>query len=141
MDSAQDDVMDSSLPEVPITPPEVPITPPEVPVDAAPVAQSEMDVISSTIGKEEIETFLKEVFRRDKWLRFVSTLTLGEGLNDKLRTAFQGEDEYRDGAILFTHMFSKANLDEQECALFISCLLYTSPSPRDRSLSRMPSSA
>ena len=24
---------------------------------------------------------------------------------------------------------------------FISCLLYTSPSPRDRSLSRMPSSA
>ena len=26
-------------------------------------------------------------------------------------------------------------------ALFKSCLLYTSPSPRDRSLSRMPSSA
>ena len=26
-------------------------------------------------------------------------------------------------------------------AMVISCLLYTSPSPRDRSLSRMPSSA
>ena len=26
-------------------------------------------------------------------------------------------------------------------ALFISCLLYTSPSPRDATLSRMPSSA
>ena len=30
---------------------------------------------------------------------------------------------------------------EQVCSLFRSCLLYTSPSPRDRQKSRMPSSA
>ena len=29
----------------------------------------------------------------------------------------------------------------EEGAIHIACLLYTSPSPRDRSLSRMPSSA
>ena len=29
----------------------------------------------------------------------------------------------------------------ERCGLSIICLLYTSPSPRDRSLSRMPSSA
>ena len=31
--------------------------------------------------------------------------------------------------------------DEHEGIMVLSCLLYTSPSPRDRSLSRMPSSA
>ena len=31
--------------------------------------------------------------------------------------------------------------EEGRPAVFCSCLLYTSPSPRDRSLSRMPSSA
>ena len=31
--------------------------------------------------------------------------------------------------------------DSLEDALALICLLYTSPSPRDRSLSRMPSSA
>ena len=30
---------------------------------------------------------------------------------------------------------------EMLCDLSINCLLYTSPSPRDRSVSRMPSSA
>ena len=32
-------------------------------------------------------------------------------------------------------------VDKSNNVEFISCLLYTSPSPRDRSLSRMPSSA
>ena len=30
---------------------------------------------------------------------------------------------------------------QTHCALIIGCLLYTSPSPRDRTRSRMPSSA
>ena len=34
-----------------------------------------------------------------------------------------------------------SNLLNEKCELINSCLLYTSPSPRDRSLSRMPSSA
>ena len=34
------------------------------------------------------------------------------------------------------------NLEERDLsAIFITCLLYTSPSPRDRTRSRMPSSA
>ena len=33
------------------------------------------------------------------------------------------------------------NITEEMAAGFDTCLLYTSPSPRDRSLSRMPSSA
>ena len=33
------------------------------------------------------------------------------------------------------------DFDEQESARGITCLLYTSPSPRDRTRSRMPSSA
>ena len=39
--------------------------------------------------------------------------------------------------------FSMSDLDisVQENELIISCLLYTSPSPRDRTRSRMPSSA
>ena len=37
---------------------------------------------------------------------------------------------------------SNARVSEREdLANFISCLLYTSPSPRDRQKSRMPSSA
>ena len=32
-------------------------------------------------------------------------------------------------------------LDSDNCALYTYCLLYTSPSPRDAQLSRMPSSA
>ena len=34
-----------------------------------------------------------------------------------------------------------AALTEADCALYPTCLLYTSPSPRDRTRSRMPSSA
>ena len=30
---------------------------------------------------------------------------------------------------------------QSECGIWICCLLYTSPSPRDRTRSRMPSSA
>ena len=33
------------------------------------------------------------------------------------------------------------SLQQNELIYYTSCLLYTSPSPRDRSLSRMPSSA
>ena len=42
--------------------------------------------------------------------------------------------EVHDGAATMDHM-------EQEQERGITCLLYTSPSPRDRTRSRMPSSA
>ena len=37
--------------------------------------------------------------------------------------------------------WTDVDLTEKGVAEAVSCLLYTSPSPRDRSLSRMPSSA
>ena len=43
-----------------------------------------------------------------------------------------------------TNEYSSKNIQEDEPiseALYIDCLLYTSPSPRDRQKSRMPSSA
>ena len=43
--------------------------------------------------------------------------------------------------IPFLDRFQAAKDDGFEYVEFWSCLLYTSPSPRDRSLSRMPSSA
>ena len=39
------------------------------------------------------------------------------------------------------HSFRASQLADPDCAICYCCLLYTSPSPRDRSLSRMPSSA
>ena len=50
----------------------------------------------------------------------------------------------RDGAstVSFSGQTARLNMaDEIYAALNTNCLLYTSPSPRDRSISRMPSSA
>ena len=44
------------------------------------------------------------------------------------------------GAGLLGRYHAKALLDAS-CRVVITCLLYTSPSPRDRTRSRMPSSA
>ena len=38
-------------------------------------------------------------------------------------------------------LFAQVNLSGDELQTYYSCLLYTSPSPRDRTRSRMPSSA
>ena len=46
-----------------------------------------------------------------------------------------GKTEYKDRKIILDDL-SKGNID-----LLIGCLLYTSPSPRDKRQSRMPSSA
>ena len=74
----------------------------------------------------------------------------GEALESfELMTDFYGElNKKKDNAVLVCHAFSGSHhaagkrgdsvgwWDE-----FIGCLLYTSPSPRDRTRSRMPSSA
>ena len=67
-------------------------------------------------------------------------------LLDSAATSFQ-RDNAGDWQIeaLFTSTPDAAIIDQMLAPLFkyesIACLLYTSPSPRDRSLSRMPSSA
>ena len=55
---------------------------------------------------------------------------------DKVLTPPAGEICYN--VITHTIVAGASNL---ECNSYMYCLLYTSPSPRDRSLSRMPSSA
>ena len=47
----------------------------------------------------------------------------------------------RSLVMIFSDMFDQGNMDEIFSALQHFCLLYTSPSPRDRTRSRMPSSA
>ena len=54
-------------------------------------------------------------------------------------------DFYKNDVLGYLRNILKSNLKDssmyQQSELFISCLLYTSPSPRDLSTSRMPSSA
>ena len=50
-------------------------------------------------------------------------------------------EEKPKGAILFLHGNRGSNKRCRHQAMNMSCLLYTSPSPRDATLSRMPSSA
>ena len=50
---------------------------------------------------------------------------------------------FRKSVFTFSHDLAATNLftDEALIKLIKNCLLYTSPSPRDATLSRMPSSA
>ena len=52
-------------------------------------------------------------------------------------------DEYKKQLEVLKIMMSLDDTEEDECIQMMDylCLLYTSPSPRDRSSSRMPSSA
>ena len=43
--------------------------------------------------------------------------------------------------VLLSYKFFEVNNDLKEYKEYYNCLLYTSPSPRDRTRSRMPSSA
>ena len=52
-----------------------------------------------------------------------------QGQNNKGRTTW------------YTHTKKNKKVIQDDEGEYIDCLLYTSPSPRDRSLSRMPSSA
>ena len=72
---------------------------------------------------------------------------LNIGLNDdnvqNLAKAFNDErfalDSYRRLIQMYSNVVLGVEMDRFEAV--IACLLYTSPSPRDRSVSRMPSSA
>ena len=53
------------------------------------------------------------------------------------------DDEPGDKTPVFTikEEYLQQDFDQKQSSLVIPCLLYTSPSPRDATLSRMPSSA
>ena len=63
-----------------------------------------------------------------------SIATVLQGFQDGLFVVFNGEEEIKD-------LDQTITLDNTIPITFLSCLLYTSPSPRDATLSRMPSSA
>ena len=60
-------------------------------------------------------------------------------LTQLVRHLAEGSFTYLDVMLVF--VTANQNDDTVELALNYSCLLYTSPSPRDRTRSRMPSSA
>ena len=73
------------------------------------------------------------------------TIVLTEDLVWELRT-FAADHRYRGvktviEAMIGCFLREDGTLDRDRLERFWNCLLYTSPSPRDRSLSRMPSSA
>ena len=73
---------------------------------------------SLTSDKDKIVTFLKEVFERKKWKRYEVENRLR--ITEQLKIDFDMESsEYNLGAILFSYIFSKVNLDEEEYSLFI----------------------
>ena len=51
------------------------------------------------------------------------------------------EEHYANKNRIQEHHNKKINLDKRMLEAYYACLLYTSPSPRDLSTSRMPSSA
>ena len=60
-------------------------------------------------------------------------------VNFSMETAHLAKNQILQQAA--TAMLAQANQGQQGLLQLISCLLYTSPSPRDATLSRMPSSA
>ena len=62
-------------------------------------------------------------------VEFLTALKVGEAIERRSKIASVNEKTGRSGSLLFV------NVDH------VTCLLYTSPSPRDLSTSRMPSSA
>ena len=90
----------------------------------------------SAILKQQIEDYDKSVSVSNVG----TVLTVGDGIARVygLQQAMAGELlEFEDG----TEGIALNLEDDNVGAVLMGCLLYTSPSPRDRSLSRMPSSA
>ena len=107
--------------------------------------------ISKSFGNHKIIEDISATFDKGK-----TNLIIGQSGSGKtvLMKCLLGLHEVDNGDILYDGKeFNKDEISEvsdlrkemgmvfQGSALFDSCLLYTSPSPRDRQKSRMPSSA
>ena len=115
-------------------------------IDVAPKATSwgNAVIFYTTIGKED-----------NTWKQFVTDMTMDLKVLTNLSpiyNCFDKETRYvwleENGTLCYTHYDHKAGeFRTRECKIETykehgdSCLLYTSPSPRDGLLSRMPSSA
>ena len=83
-----------------------------------------------------------EAFKFDKFSKIITVLLLGERLSG-LQPANTETSSHHDPAAFIKIGDIKKTFYENEKNIYHSyrCLLYTSPSPRDGLLSRMPSSA
>ena len=73
--------------------------------------------------------------------RRVEKICKAYGLSHVQRSAFVGFLEESERRALYSKLSGIIELEDYPGEASISCLLYTSPSPRDLSTSRMPSSA
>ena len=86
-------------------------------------------------AQDTAQRFLEQVGLADRLYHYPTTLSGGEQQRVAIARAFA-----REPRILFADE-PTGNLDTRTGERVIDCLLYTSPSPRDLSTSRMPSSA
>ena len=57
------------------------------------------------------------------------------------RTKLESDSVTSQRILLKSFVIDQLGMDEADILEYVDCLLYTSPSPRDRTRSRMPSSA
>ena len=74
-----------------------------------------------------------------KILTIIFLATLGGCSSNPVSTERLSDFDIQDYSTFQVSAFAQS--DDVRVSPFTSCLLYTSPSPRDRRLSRMPSSA
>ena len=95
-----------------------------------------------TIFKEEAEQYRTErdfSYDDNGKISMRDLYSLRNGKDDYSHNEFKPFDVLND--LVDKNHNANSNFANRIIAYFNSCLLYTSPSPRDRSLSRMPSSA
>ena len=96
------------------------------------------DLIGIDLMADVLKSFIKELPENDNFQEVAKEIPLIRKLIDTGYTGRKGKGGfYRMNKVDNTKILEAINLETGE----YSCLLYTSPSPRDRSSSRMPSSA
>ena len=102
-------------------------------------------VLDTEIGDEQVQFLLNSVYQltRDKFegANEQANSQLSEDENDSESLANELFEQELQFADFFDHFKELSETDPDLNTLLEGCLLYTSPSPRDRQKSRMPSSA
>ena len=88
------------------------------------------------MNKSNLYIFLGKVFHKRVFPKNHEFLYSYKSLYSKDILSFSNYSFYKQNDIFFSYDFNTKQVNEG-----IICLLYTSPSPRDRTRSRMPSSA
>ena len=105
------------------------------------VANYAFDRLDEGVGQDSyIDDLHHEIFNTDYFIigTYKAKQWLGDSIFDVIETIREYE-EFNFGQV--STDFSSAEAVANMYAYILGCLLYTSPSPRDLSTSRMPSSA